>query len=680
LQFDRVDDDGRWRAWTAGELAWLALVPCALVLLLALLLLAPPLGHTLLEPSSTRFWRYDLPAVRPEPVERARYLLAVLAPLLFATCLAALPRRRWSRPARGSAAVLGSQGLLIAFLLACIVVQQRKLFGPVYSNLVPQHRAYFTPRALAVALLFAVLVAAAARSPPLMARLARWCRETPIRSALAFAAVLLFTAVWLITGVNTEASIGGTNPLVIPNFPELTDEAFALLNGRYPFVTFHATYGHLWLYPAALAMRVFGASFGVYCGFMVLASGAILLALYATLRRLVKSSLIAFALYAPVLATGFFIELGPPENRYAPSNLFSLFPMRYGGAYVLAWLTARHLDGARPVRRSLLFLVAGLVAANNLEFGLPALAATIAAIVLTMPSRAPAALARLARGIGAGLAGTAVLLTVLTLSVAGSLPHPGVVLTLPRLIGIDGYVLLPMPAFGFHLALYVTFGAAIALAAVRAIERDPDRVLTGMLVWSGVFGLGASSYFSGRSHPDVLIAIFSAWAFALAVLTVATVRALAARSSRWPAPGQLAVLFGFGLAVCSLAQTPTVRPDVDRLRTHATETSRLLRPDEREQFVASATKPGEAVAIFAPLGHRIAYDLGLKDVVDYSELVLVPTPGQWQDAIAALRAAGGRKLFLAQQDRPPEVVGALRRAGFRQVGGTETFRELVATR
>ena len=42
-----------------------------------------------------------------------------------------------------------------------------------------------------------------------------------------------------------------------------------------------------------------------------------LLAVYAILRRIVRSSLLALALFLPFLATSFFLMLRPLDDRYA---------------------------------------------------------------------------------------------------------------------------------------------------------------------------------------------------------------------------------------------------------------------------------------------------------------------------------------------------------------------------
>jgi hypothetical protein len=223
----------------------------------------------------------------------------------------------------------------------------------------------------------------------------------------------------------------------------------------------------------------------------------------------------------------------------------------------------------------------------------------------------------------------------------------------------------PIPTLGLHLVLYGTFCAAIVVATVRCVRRDDGDALTAMLVWSGVFGLTAGGYYAGRSHPEVLIDMFATWAFALVLLVVVTVRAILARPSRRPTPGELAVLAGFGVAICSIAQTPTPWSQIDRLRDTASE--RLVEQAGAVRFVAASTTPEEHVAILTPLSHRVAYDAGVVNVSPYSGIESMPTVAQLELAIAALRASGGRLLFTSNERTLPETAVALRRSGFAPV-------------
>jgi len=665
---------------TPGELAWFAALPSAALLAAAIALLDRPLGRLLLAAPHADFWPFWRArlGVLPEPSERMGYLLAVLAPVGVAAAVALGARRRVGLSSRLlRIAVPAAQALVPCALAMAIVTQRLKVFGLPWSE-IPRHSVYFTVPTLVVAALVAVGLALALRSASVVARVAALTRETRARRLAALAGAALLAAAWLLTAINTEASMANGNYRIFVNLPFWLDESFAVLDGRVPLVDFNTQYGHLFAYVGAGAMALLGTSLGVYTTTMAAASWLAALALYGVLRRVVRRSLLALALFVPVLCTGFFTELGPPDARHGPQTLFSVFPMRYLGAYGLAWLAARHLDGAAPRRRVLLFAAGGAVAINNLEFGLSALVATAAALAIAQARSLPALgrlLADAALGCLAALAG----LCVLTLVRSGSLPHLGMLLTFPRLYGIDAFGLMPMPHLGFHLAIYLTFAAAIVLAVVRAVSGGEDRLLTAMLAWSGVFGLGAASYYVGRSLPEVLLSIFSAWSLALALLLVAAVRAILARPARRPTLAEAGLLLAFGLTVCSIAQTPTPWSQIARL--HDTSSARPLSVAPTARAIAAVTHRGERVAILGPLGHQIAYELQIDNVSPYVSIESMPLRSQLAEAIAALRAAGGRRLFLPVAQSQPEQVAAARQAGFRLVRSDEAANviELVDT-
>ncbi|MBS1870597.1 MAG: hypothetical protein JSS99_13145 [Actinobacteria bacterium] len=660
-----------------AELAWLLAPPCALVLLAAIVLLGPPLGRLLFPTPDIAFWPTATPtlAIRPEPTEQARFLIALAGPVALSGLVAWLRGR--ALPLRaGTVALLvqASQVLLGAFVLTALIAQERHVYDESFSGGAPFRRVYFTAPTLVVAALLTLAAALALRRAPLVARIAALTRETPRRRLIAFALVGAFLGLWLLTSINTEASFNASNFGVRANASFWLDEAFAVLDQRAPLVDFHAQYGQLWPYLSAGVMAIFGASLGTYVAVMVSATALCLLAVYAVLRRLVRSSLLALALFMPFVATGFFMEIGPPANRYGPSNLFSMFPMRYGGPYVLAWLLVRHVDRLRPRRAALLFLAAGLCVLNNPDFGMPAFAATLVALVWTDARPWWPRLGALALEAAAGLLGAVVLVALLTLAVAGALPHFSYLFTFPRLWGLGGVTMLPMPALGFHLALYATFAAALVAATVRAVRGANQRTLTAMLAWSGVFGLGASSYFAGRSHPEVLISLFSAWTLALSLLGIVVVRGLA-RERRRPSVAEVAVLAGLALAACSLAQTPTPWSQLDRIRTAGPPNSPIQRTDAL-RFVAEAhARRGERVLILIPMGHRLAYELGLVNVAPYVSMISMPAVGQLGEALAALRREGGTRVFAYLGQVLPEHRQAIEAAGFRAVRVTRDYAE-----
>ncbi len=667
-----------------AELAWLLALPGAVVLLAAIVLLGPPLGRLLFPTLHIAFWETGIVtlAVRPKPAEQGRYVVAIAGPVALSALLVALRGRPVPlRAGVTTALVQLSQVLLAAFAATALVAQYRIVYDASYSGSQPFRRVYFTPATLVVSALLTVAAVLVLRREALVARIGRLVRETHRRRLVAFALAVAFLALWLLTAINTEGSFGLSNTGVRGNVSFWLDEAYAVLDHRAPLVNFHAQYSQLWPYLSAGIMWLAGPSLGVYVAVMVTASGLTLLAVYAVFRRVARNSLLGLALFLPFVATGFFMELGPLGNRYGPSNLFSMFPMRYGGPYVLAWLLARHVDRLRPRRGALLSLAAGIVLLNNVEFGLPAFAATLAALLWSDARPWRPRTLTLLRDAVLGLLGAVVLVALLTLVVAGSLPHFGYLFTFSRLWGLGGVTMLPMPTLGFHLAIYATFAAALLVATVRALGGAPaeDRTLTALLAWAGVFGLGAGSYFAGRSHPEVLISLFSAWAFALALLLVVVVRAVQARADRRPTVAEVALLAGCALAVCSLAQTPAPWSQLARIGRSAP--TPLLKALVTREFIAhSDVSPGERVLILAPMGHRVAYELGLVNVAPYVSIISMPAEEQMAESLEALRAAGGTRVFASLGQTLPVQLQAIEAVGFRVVRRDAANVELRATR
>jgi hypothetical protein len=651
----------RASALRTTDVAWLAVLPCALVTIVVVALLGAPLGNAFLGPGDEVF--FTAAGINPEPVEHGRYLLALLGPVALAAVVLASTRVIVRAPAvlaRGG--VFATQLALVGFIALCFAAQYDVLIS-AYRPDWEQHVRYFTRTTLLVALLAPLVALVLLRRRAVAERAVALARETPVRRLFAAIVAVAFTVVWLLTAVDADGSLANTATGVAGHILWSLDEPFAILNGRTPLVDFHAQYGQLVPYLAAGTMALFGTSIAVFSITMTTGSALALLAIYAVLRRITRSSLLALALYLPFLATGFFMKIGPLGDRYSPANLYSLWPIRYGGPYLLAWLLARHLDGLAPRRAWLVYLVAGLALVNNPEFGAGAVAGLLVVLVALRPPRTRAAAGRMLAEAAGGLLSAVALLALLTFVRSGSLPHFGWALEFSRLYGVGGWVLQPLPKLGIYLVLYVTFAAAIGLAVVRLVRREPDVVLTAMLLWSGVFGLVAGAYFAGRSHPQVLIDLFSPWALSLVLLTIAAVRALAARGWRRPNPAELALLFGFGLAVCSLAQTPTPWSQLARIRDDAPVA--IFRQPAVTAFVARQTRPGEKVAILIPLGHRIAYDTGRVNVSPYASIESMPTRQQLARAIATLRREGGDKLFISWPFTFAEEVAAIRHAGFR---------------
>jgi hypothetical protein len=687
---------------TTSTAAWLCALPCALVVLLAIVVLGPPLGH-LLHPAHAgyRFLRNFRPIVNPEPVEQGRVLIALAAPLLLSLTTIAAVRRQPRIAARLQAVgVTAAQLALVGLLAACVAGQYAAHYGFRYT-LVPLTITwtYLTPATLVAGAAIAALLALAAWRADVRALAHRALRETRERRTAAALLAVAITALWLAHAVNSDRSIAN-EPLMLRFHLEFTlDETFAVLNGRTPLVDFSPQYGALWPFLAALPLLAFGKTLLVFTLTMCSASAAALLAVYATLRRVTRSALSALLLYLPFLATSLFKVRGTLTNRDTFGAYFGMFPLRYAGAYLLAWLTARQLDrrDAQPGAPLALFVVAGLVLLNDLDFGLAALGATLAAFLWTTV-RSRAAVLRLAGAVAAGLAIAFALVSLLTLARAGSLPHLGRLTDYARMYAGGGFGMLPMhPLLGLHVAIYLTYVAAIGTATVRAAERAPNRVLTGMLAWSGVFGLGAGGYFAGRSHPEALIATFSAWALALVLLSVVALESLAAHPPRRrrPSVAALAALLGLGVAACSLAQTPTPWSQLDRLRAPLAPSAEAPTPtplaplpgaaarrfvsalaDGRGRFVV---KRGAPVAVLMTLGHRVADAYGIVDVTPYTGWHSLETVERVEATLDALRRAGGNTAIVPRGVEV-QVFRLLTRRGFQVLTASGGLAPLDARR
>ncbi len=644
----------RARTLETGEIAWLAAIPCVLVAAAVVWVLGPPLGSLLFPPLHVHLWP-NRDGIRPEPTEQARYLLSLLAPLLVCAAVALAARgRTWSAIGATRALVLVAQTGALLVLLAAIVRQH----SPDYDYQISH--PYFSWSAAAFAAAFALVLVFVSRSARVRALVADWVRETARRRAACVMAAVLFVVLWLLTAINTDASIGNAQPSVGGMLLWTGDDVYAVLNGRTPLVDFHSQYGSLFPYLNAVPMLALGSSLTVLTTTMAAFTGLTLLAIYDVLRRVVGSSVAALALFLPVVAIGFYTLIGSHGNPFNAANDFNWYPIRVAGPYLLAWVVVRHIDGAWPRRLWPIFAIGGLTVLNNPELGVPALAATVVALVWTRwPHDGRELRKQLLDALG-GLAAAIACVTALTLARAGSLPHLGLLAEYSALFVRGGLGMRPMPVFGFHYVLYATYTAALALATVRAAGGRRDG-LTAMLAWSAVFGFGSASYFVGESRYLHLIFLFSIWALALVLLLVAVVRGIASHDANRLTPADFAVFVAFGLAVCALAQMPAPWTQIDRIASATPQPE--WRDNGDEQFVAADATSGERAAILLPFGHRIAYDLGLVDVAPYSNMEAVLTPGQLDTVVRALRAAGGRRIYYWALRPGPGA--ALVRAGFK---------------
>jgi hypothetical protein len=172
---------------------------------------------------------------------------------------------------------------------------------------------------------------------------------------------------------------------------------------------------------------------------------------------------------------------------------------------------------------------------------------------------------------------------------------------------------------------------------------------------------------------------FAAWSLALMLLTIVAVRELAAPHLRRTAIGAFVALFGFGVAACSLAQTPTPWGQIERLQaafvpTEAEPDPNPLAPSEdavARRFVSSladgrshfVVKRGAPVAILLTTGHRIADAYEIVNVSPYTGIESLQTVQRVETVLDALRNAGGNTVILPNP-LDPGIFPVLQRRGF----------------
>lgn len=657
-------DAERPRSLLPAERAWVALLPCVALTAAAVFALGPLLGHALFPASSDRLWPSGWWEAEghAEPVKQGRYVLAALAPLaLGAVVLMHAPRAPRLRPRTIRALTLASQAL-VAGAIAVALARQH-----VILELGVPLRPVFGIGEIVAAGAGALAMVVAIRRRAVMARLERLTRETPRRRVIGLAIAASFLTIWLLKVPLPDGLAEETSDF---NLSWTLNDAFAVLDGRTPLVDYHVIYAKLLPFPAALALAALGRTALVYTAFMAVLDGLALLAVYGVFRRLTRSSLSAVLLFLPFVATSDINRSITAVAAVSPMTLSALWPMRYGGVYLLAWLTTRQLGGPPARRLWTLFLVAGLVVINNLEFGAAATLATVAALLCDPRLRSRRGLRQLAAGIATGALGAVALVSLLTLLRAGALPRLGLLLEWPRIFTRLGWFSLPLTLLGLHLALYTAFAAAIACAAVRLARHDGDAALTGMLAWAGVFGLTAGAYFIGR--PDVyrLVSMLSAASFALSLIVIASFRDVPA-DRRWrPTPAGALVLFGLALSAATLSHLLPPQREIARLTAPQPP---LQYRAAVERFIGAHARRRATVMILVPMSYRIAYDLGLRNVAPYAMENAIVTRRQMETLLGAARRQHVRQIFTPmpgsrlalEGEAPVAQLELLLRAGYR---------------
>jgi hypothetical protein len=661
----------------AEDLAWILVLVAALVLAAALAWLAPPLSKLYPKPAGDLFQVWH-GAIHAEPLEETRSILVLAAPFVAALILLAIGTTRPAR-AKLDPLIIATQVAGAVLLVVALLNQPQTgaLLSPDYFH----HYLVATPNLVAGAILGIGATIAILRPPTWrwIERLRRAVAPIGGWTWVAVAIAVIATAIWLLPGVYTDATVAKAGPLASGHIPVQGEDYLSVANGRTPLVDYISQYANLLPILVEPALRAFGPSITSLSIAVTVLSGLAMLAIFGVFAQVTRRAWTALLLYVPWVALGLFPWHDFGAYREFNGIYYGVLPGRYFGPFVLALLSAIWLRGRRRVPAYLLFLTAGLVLLNNYEFGLGALFALIAAMIAGWDRAVP-----LGRRVGdllvhgaLGLITALVLVCAITLIRTGELPDPALLTYFNRVFLRDSYGLYPMDPLGLHWLLYATYAGAIVLAAIRYLRRDPDRVLTGMLAFSAVFGLVTGMYFVGRSLQYQLMLLFPAWGFSLALVAWTAAHSLAAaapdrlRLRRTLIPAA-AALIGFGVMVATIDGFPQPLRQIDRLRDGGGH----LDLGPTEQVVEHWTQPGDDILLIAtPPDHLVADRTGVVNVSPLNGVTSLFSPAEANRAIDQLEDSGGNTVIERVSDLPPvgfafgvpEFAAILRQRGYRLV-------------
>lgn len=638
--------------------AWLLVPAAGLALAAAVAALHPLLTRALTgHPTPAQLpLAAAVPLMHPEPDELALYLLCLVVPPLVVWGLS-LAGPRLPRPRAGvlTAAAIVAQSATAAFVLRMWWFQNRKVHAFFAVD-----RVALGAAAVVAASTGAWAVARWLRSGGALAEGRPLRRASPILAAAGAAAYALFH---LSTVVFDDASLLSAPDTVVFHLPYTVGEFAAVLNGRTPGVDFFPQYVWFLQYLLAPPFRLAGLTVHTYTVAMAALSFVALMLLWDVFRRVTGSAWMALGLFVLLVALAFhpveIVSSGRPAHAF---NYFAVGPLRYFGPFVVTWLVTWYLCRPSDLRAGLVFAGAGLSALNNLDFGVPALGGAVLAlglVALSQPGPRVRPVLRLVGVAALGLAAACATFEAVALLRSGHLVRFSSMTVFQRAFAVLGFSMLPMPRWGMHWNVYLTFmvglGAGVVrLAAVRRAAGVPaqaaaaDRRLGGVLVQASVFGAGALSYYVGRSHWAVLPAVFAAWGVALVLLAWLGLRGGVAVLRREPLAVVPALLALLALAVPAGEALPLRRPrhlyaaptPLDRgTASYVVDASRYA------GLLRRATRAGEKVMISYPAGHLAASLAGVDDVFPFVESGSCLVVGQVDEIVARMKANGVTKHF-----------------------------------
>jgi hypothetical protein len=587
---------------------WKILLVLLPIALFEVCVLAPLLVPAHPIPNKELFVNFAAASLRPEPLKAVRYLLLIgTIPIIFFVWLKLKVDERICRayPALALALELVSQVFLLAFVLHGLT-QTNFFFDPI-----SQERYWYTA---------AVIIAASWGLFALNQKrelLKGWVYEWAIPLvALGFVIINLSSDVF-----TWNALTHGVQDIAI-HLPGTMDQCAAALCGRTMLVNYFPIYQNLSEYFLQPVFGIVGLSPLSFTLAMAVIAATGFALVYAVLRLITGQARWAAALFIPYVTMSFCV-ISPAVERMNNFSYYQNGPLRYFGPWVAFFLTACCYARPGKLIQFITFFTGTLVAINNLDFGLPALAGSFMAFLL-VDLNGDLCSFRRARDITlqAILAGASAisLVVVFTLMRSGSFPQFDKLIDYQRVFAVHGFFTVPLPDGLFYWFPLITWMVAIFLGLQGVFEAKPNKngLLSALLIFSGIYGCGSAMYFVGRSRWENLIALFPTWGLSLVlVLWTYFPSAVAAwRKGGIPQRVILAIPIGLGCIAYAFSWShiiDTPNPVEQWRRITAPASAANLLPFTLLDKLKETAKPGETVMIIYPHANWLARQAGLNN-------------------------------------------------------------------
>lgn len=447
----------------------------------------------------------------------------------------------------------------------------------------------------------------------------------------SFIAGFVLCLIYLIPSVFFDSNLSLTSAHVYGHMEHVIGEFAATWSGKTMLVDFFPQYNYLAPYIVSPVFDLFGFTTGSFTLLMSSLSLGGLLIVFYLFRKMTGSYVPALFFFVPFLSISFYGQAITPLIIHNVFNYYAVWPLRFIGPLIGLFFLSKVLENPTPKRTGLLFFLGALIAINNLDFGLPSLVGMFVAIWFSKGKQSFVSLRHTGETVLLFLLSSVlamVFFIVFSSLRSGAFPQIQLLVEYQRIFAVSGFMMLPAPFPGLYWIFYLTYMGCLILAVFRTFQRDAsDEILRykdGILAYSAIFGCGSLMYYIGRSHPQVLIALFAPWALCLLLLLIETLQHC---KKMFVMRNYAALLFliipfyflsfNFMVYISNLVQIPSLPNQSKRFMYPVGGDLLLQRRNNMEDFIKHHVVNGEKVVIAMDRGDILANKLGIHNIFPF---------------------------------------------------------------